>query len=122
MDENIKINLSKIMILISLVSIALVFGTAGSGSRPFIPSIAFLFKWPLGILFLLAQLIFCCYFRIKHGLLVILAVWMIMVPSIYLGSLFRWSSVALSGFDRIVTGSSCAGALVLGIGVIKKKL
>lgn len=50
-----------------------------------------------------------------------LGVWAVIIPFICLGGSFR-SSLALSGFARVITGASCISAIVLGLGVLKGKL
>ncbi len=106
--QRLKILLSWAMIILSVMLIVLVFGTPrGAGSRPLVPSLVPFIKWQVGLIFLLFQIFFCYFFRIRYGLLVILVIWAIAVPSIYIGADFRWSPLALSGFDRIITGSAC---------------
>lgn len=121
--QKLIILLSWTMIVLSAISIVLVFGTAkGAGSRPLVPSLVPILNWKFGFIFLVFQILFCYFFRIRYGILAILVTWAVTVPSIYIGEDFRWSPLALSGVDRIITGSSCGSALVVGVATLKGKL
>lgn len=122
MDKQPKGLLSLGMVVLSSLVLVLAFGTPGAGSRPLLPSLVPILKWPYGILFLSFQLVYCDYFRSLKGVLIILAVWIIAIPIIYLGAEFRWSPQALSRLDRAVIGASCLSALVIGIAKLKGKL
>ena len=122
MDKKSQGLLSLGMVVLSVMVLVLAFGTPGAGSRPMVPWLVSILKWPYGIVFLSLQIAYCYHFRSIKGAFAILGVWAIAIPAIYLGTEFRWSSLALSGLDRAVIGASCLSALVIGIANLKGKL
>ena len=110
------------MIALSGFILIFIFGTPGGGSRPIIPSLVPIFGIKFGLIFAIFQIGYCYYFNIKKGFLLILCIWGIIVPFIYLGEAFRYNVLALCGFARVVTGASCASAIALGICVFRGKL
>lgn len=122
MTEQLKERLALGMVVLSSFVIISVFGAPGTGSRPIIPLLVPIFGWKFGLLFTVAQIVYCQYFGIKKGFFIILGAYLIMFPIIHITAEVRWSPLALSGHDRAVTGSSCVSALILGIAVLKGKL
>jgi len=109
------------LILLSSLVLILFFGTSAGGSRPLIPSLLALAGWEWGLAFAMAQLIFCWNLKDRKAFGVVVGVWVLIIPFILLGGLFRASS-SLGGVDRVFTGASCASGLVLGLLVLKGKL
>ena len=122
MNEKLKGWLSVGMVLLSGLVLILVFGHPASGSRPIAPSFVSMFGWEFGLMFAIFQIGYCYYFNIKKGLLLIIGIWIVIVPGIYLGTAWRWHALTLSGFDRVATGSACSSALAVGIAILKGKL
>ena len=110
------------MVILSGLVIVLVLGAPRARSRPIVPSLVFTFGWEFGLIFTIFQIGFCYYFKIKNWFLLLIGIWIVSIPLVYLGPALRLSPLALSGFDRAVTGLSCLTALVVGIGVLKGKL
>ena len=107
------------MVALAGLIVVLVLGFPASGSRPLAPSLVPYVGWPFGLAFLAAQVAFCLHFDARRDLLLVLAVWVVIVPLIYLGTPFRWSSLASSGLDRAVVGAACGSALALGLATLR---
>jgi len=114
-----KGGLAVAMIALAGLVVVLVLGFPASGSRPLAPPLVPYLGWPFGLVFLAAQVAFCLRFDARRELALVFVVWVVIVPLIYLGTPFRWSSVASSGVDRAVVGAACASALALGLAVLR---
>lgn len=107
------------MIALAFLVVLLVMGVPETGNRPLIPALVPFVGWPFGLAFLVAQVIFCVRYGARSDLVLVLVVWVVMVPSIYLFSPLRSSPLAMDGVDRVVTASACASAVAIGLAAMR---
>jgi hypothetical protein len=109
------------MIALAGLVVLLVLGFPASGSRPLAPALVPYVGWPFALAFLAAQIAFFLHFGERRDLVLVFAVWLVIVPLIYLGTPLRWSPLASAGVDRAVVGAACGSALALGLAALRRR-
>ena len=110
------------MIVVALLVFFLVFGRRRVGLQPLVPALVPMVGMTFGFVFALAQVGYCLYFCGPKGVILLAVVWVIAAPLTTLAGQFGLHPQALSGLDRMVTGSASASALLLGFFVLNGKL
>ena len=122
MREQWKRWLAIAMIVAGLLVLLLVFGHRRVGLRPLVPALVPMLGATFGLVFALAQVGYVLQFCGPKGLIVLVVVWAIAAPLSTLAGQFGLHPQALSGLDRMATGSACASALALGYFALNGKL